>query len=407
MNHFEFKAKKSTGEIYKGQRDAEDRFDLYRMLREDGSEIISVKEGSASNSILKSNITLGGLLGRVKVIDKINFAQNLGLMLEAGLSLTRALNVIERQSKSVGLKKVLVDLNQNISKGMTFAESLEKHPKVFPQLFVSMVHAGEQSGTLAQSLKAVSSQMNASFALSKRIRGAMIYPAVIMSVMVLIGIIMMIYVVPTLLKTFTDLNVELPASTQLVLTISNLFQHQGPLVLIVIIAATVFMLWWSKKESGKRAIHMFMLKAPIFGPLTQEVNAARTARTLSSLLTSGVDVVESVSITSAVVQNVYFRDVLHKAEEAIKKGELMSKVFTSSGKLYPAFFAEMLSVGEETGQIGHMLMNVAQYYETDVEQKTKDMSTVIEPILIVMIGAAVGFFAIAMISPMYSLVNVI
>ena len=150
-----------------------------------------------------------------------------------------------------------------------------------------------------------------------------------------------------------------------------------------------------------------MLKLPIVGSLVQEVNTARTARTLSSLLSAGVDVVESVGITAAVIQNVHFRAVLTAAQEAIKKGGLMSTVFEADEGLYPVFFAEMLAVGEETGKVDEMLLNVAAYYENDVEQKTKDMSTVIEPILIVTIGAAVGFFAISIISPIYSLVNAV
>lgn len=158
---------------------------------------------------------------------------------------------------------------------------------------------------------------------------------------------------------------------------------------------------------GKKIIHAVLLKIPIIGTLVQEVNTARTARTLSSLLSSGVDVVESMNITSGVVQNVYFRVVLQQAGEAIKKGDLMSKVFSQHEKLYPVFFAEMLSVGEETGKIGEMLSGVAKYYEEDVDQKTKDMSTVIEPFLMIVIGAAVGFFAVSIISPMYSLVNAI
>ena len=148
------------------------------------------------------------------------------------------------------------------------------------------------------------------------------------------------------------------------------------------------------------------MKIPLIGGLIQEVNTARTARTLSSLLGSGVDVVESVSITAMVVQNVHFRAVLNRAAEAIKKGDLMSKIFAEEGsKLYPVFFAEMMSVGEETGKTGEMLLGVAKYYEDDVEQKTKDMSTIIEPVLIVTIGAAVGFFAVSIIQPIYSLTN--
>ncbi len=406
MAHFSYKAKKPSGEIYKGEKDAADRFELYKMLRESGEEVVSVEEKAASKG-LKFEISLGGLLGHVKTIDKINFARNLGLMLEAGLALSRALNVLERQSKSSALKKVIADVTASVNSGMTFSDSLAKHPKVFPPIFISMVHAGEQSGTLSEALKSVGSQMDSSYTLTKRIKGAMIYPSVIVGVMIVIGVLMMIFVVPTLLKTFTDLNVALPPTTQFVLTLSNLFQHDSLAVFIVLVIAVSGLMYWGKKDSGRKVFHKITLKAPVIGGLAQEVNAARTARTLSSLLSSGVEVVESVSITAEVVQNVYFRAILKKAEEAIKRGELMSKTFATSGELYPAFFSEMLSVGEETGRIGDMLLNVAHYYEADVEQKTKDMSTIVEPILIVMIGAAVGFFAIAMIQPMYSLVDAI
>ena len=194
-------------------------------------------------------------------------------------------------------------------------------------------------------------------------------------------------------------------TTQVVLDISNLIQHQGLWVVLVVVAIGAAFYWWSRKDSGKSIIHALELKIPGVGPLVQEVNAARTARTLSSLLSSGVDVVEAMIITATVVQNVHFRKVLETAAEAIKKGDLMSKVFTEHGKLYPVFFAEMMSVGEETGKTGEMLMGVAKYYEDDVDQKTKDMSTIIEPVLILTIGAAVGFFAVSMIQPMYSLVD--
>jgi type IV pilus assembly protein PilC len=407
MPHFTFKAKKPTGEAYKGERDAADRFELYRMIRESDDEIVLVEEKSLWRKMMRPDLLSSGLFSQVKTIDKINLARNLGLMLEAGLALSRALSVIERQSKKKALKGVLVDLMANINRGVTFSESLGKHPRVFPPIFVSMVHAGEQSGSLSGSLKAVADQMDSTYTLKRRIKGAMIYPAVILSVMILIAILMMIFVVPTLMSTFTDLNVPLPPTTRFVLFTSDLIQKQGLLVLLVLGAVTGALWWWSRKDSGKRVMHKLMLKLPIVGPLVQEVNTAHTARTLSALLTAGVDVVESVDITAAVVQNVYFRSVLRGAEDAIKKGDLMSKIFEAHEDLYPVFFAEMMSVGEETGQIGSMLLNVARYYEEDVGEKTKDMSTVIEPILIVMIGAAVGFFAIAMISPMYSLVNVI
>ncbi|MDR3558425.1 MAG: type II secretion system F family protein [Candidatus Pacebacteria bacterium] len=405
MPIFTYKTKNSAGETIKGQREAADKYELYKALKIEGLEAVSVeekKQGTFGQSMLHFSIG-----GRVKTQDKINFARNLGLMLKAGLALSRALSVLERQSKNKALKKVLNDLIENINKGMSFADSLEKHPKVFSQLFSSMIHAGEQSGTLAESLKAVADQMDSSYTLTRRIRGAMMYPAVIFCVMIVIGILMMIFVIPTLLSTFESLGAPLPPTTQFILNMSNVFQRYGIFILIGLAAVAYVWYLWSKKPSGKKVIHMAILKMPIVGPLAQEVNSARTARTLSSLLHSGVGVVESVTITAAVIQNVYFRAVLERAKEAIKKGELMSKTFEAHDKLYPVFFAEMLSVGEETGKMDEMLLNVATFYEDDVNQKTKDMSTIIEPLMIVFIGAAVGFFAVSMIEPMYSLVNVI
>lgn len=403
MTHFIFKAKKISGEIYKGEQDASDHYELYKLLKNKGDEIIEYKEKSGKGKhSLKFSFSI---LNKVKTIEKINFARNLGAMMEAGLSLSRALAVLEKQAKNPFFKKIINELTSDIDKGGTLADALAKHEKTFSKLFIAMVHAGEQSGTLAESLKIVALQMDSSYSLDKRIRGALMYPAVIVVAMVIIAILMFIYVIPTLLKTFTDLHVKLPASTQFVLNVSNLIQNHGLIVLIVALILIGFISWWSKKPSGKKIIHAFILKLPVIGQLIQEVNTARTARTMSSLLGSGVDVVESVNITSEVVQNIYFKEALEKAAEAIKNGELMSKTFGQYIKYYPIFFIEMINVGEETGKTGEMLLGVAKYFEDDVNQKTKDMSTIIEPILILFIGGAVGFFAVSMIQPMYSLVD--
>ena len=403
MSHFIFKAKKASGEIYRGEKDASDRYELYKLLRERGDEVVEYKEKSESRG-WHMNLSMS-LFNRVSTIEKINFARNLGAMLQAGLALSRALIVLEKQTHNPTFKKIITSIIQEIDRGTTFADALGKHPKVFPKIFIAMVHAGEQSGTLADSLKIVASQMDSSYALDRRIRGALMYPAVIFTAMIIIAILMFIFVIPTLLKTFTDLHVKLPLTTQIILNISNTVQHQGLFVLTIVLALIGILMWWSRQPFGKKVIHGFFLKMPVIGILVQEVNTARTARTLSSLLGSGVDVVESVNITATVVQNVHFQAILEKASIAIKKGDLMSKTFNEYNKLYPVFFAEMMSVGEETGKTGEMLLGVANYYEDDVNQKTKDMSTIIEPILILVIGGAVGFFAVSMIQPMYSLVD--
>ncbi len=406
MSHFIFKAKKPSGEIYSDQKDVDDRYELYRIIREGGDELISVQEKKSGKGF-HLNISFNFLSKKIKTIEKINFARNLGSMLEAGLALSRALSVLERQTKNKSFKKILSGLITDISKGSTFGDSLAKHGKTFPPVFIAMVHAGEQSGTLAESLKVVATQLDSAHSLERRVRGAMMYPSVIVGAMILIAVLMFIFVIPTLLKTFTELNVKLPFTTRVVLETSNLVQHYGLLLVLGLMILFGIFWWLSRKPAGKRFVHSLVLKIPVVGTLLQEVNTARTARTLASLLGSGVGVVEAVTITGTVVQNVHFRAVLEKAAESIKKGDLVSKVFAEYGKLYPVFFAEMMSVGEETGKTGEMLLGVARYYEDDVEQRTKDMSTVIEPFLMIIIGAAVGFFAISMISPMYSLVNAI
>ncbi|MCX6715740.1 MAG: type II secretion system F family protein [Candidatus Taylorbacteria bacterium] len=403
MSHFTYTAKKTSGETYSAEKDAADRFELYHLVRDRGDELVEFKEKIIGHG-LKINVNIN-FLSRIKMIDKINFARNLGLMLVSGLALSRALSVIERQSKNKMLKAVLKDLMAEINKGSTFSEALAKHPKTFPPIFVSMVHAGEQSGTLSESLSAIANQMENSYILERRVRGALMYPGVILSVMIVIGVLMFIFVVPTLTKIFLELNVPLPFTTRVIIAISDAIQYHGIWVLLLIIFVFIGLWYWSKSISGKKFFHGLLLNLPLIGPLVQEVNSARTARTLSSLILAGVGVVESVSITGTVVQNVYFKEVLVKAEEAIKRGDLMSKVFEDYKELYPIFFSEMLAVGEETGKIGDMLVNVSNYYETDIEQKTKNMSTIIEPVLMVVIGAAVGVFAVSMISPIYSLVG--
>ncbi len=399
MSHFIYKAKKADGEIYKGEKDAKDRYELYKILKESGEEAIDVKE-KTGRSISINSISLP-FLHSVKVTDKINFARNLGSMITAGLAMSRALSVMERQAKSKELKKILTALQKDISEGKTLSQAMKDHKSMFSPLFISMVSAGEQSGTLAQSLRIVGEQMDKSYALHRRVKGAMMYPAVIVFAMIIIAILMLTYIVPTLMKTFTELNLELPKSTKFVLFTSNLVTEHGILVLSIALVMFGLITLWAKRPNGKSIIHYAILKIPLVGGIIQEVNTARTARTLSSLLNSGVDVVESMRITGDVMQNVHYKKVLESASKNIEKGEPISKVFTENKKLYPLFLGEMMSVGEETGKIGEMLMGVATFYEDDVGQKTKDMSTVIEPFLMVFIGAVVGFFAIAMISPMY------
>lgn len=401
MPIFTYKTKGPNGAIVRGEREAADKYEAYKILKADGIEAVSVEEKKKRGW----NISFGKG-GRVKMQERINFARNLSAMIKAGLPVSRALAVIERQSKNKNLQKITHSLQDGIAKGQTLSQSMAGYKKVFSNLFVSMVKAGEESGTLGESLRVVAIQMENSYALERRIRGALMYPAVIICAMIIIGIIMLTYVIPTLLSTFSDLKVPLPASTRFIMAVSNAFSHHPILIIGGLIVVVIAFIYWRRTAMGKKILHKVELKLPIVGGIVQEVNAARTARTLSSLLSAGVDVVEAMKITRDVVQNIYFKKILGEASETIEKGDPISKVFAES-KLYPVFVSEMMSVGEETGKMGEMLLGVATFYEEDVDQKTKDMSAVIEPLIMIFIGAGVGFFAVAMISPMYSLVNVI
>ncbi len=266
-----------------------------------------------------------------------------------------------------------------------------------------MVKAGEESGKLSLALKNIGMQLETSYQLSRKVRGALMYPAVIVGVMIAIGVLMMVFMVPTLTATFVGLGVKLPLSTRIIIGISNFLKNYllfalGGVVVVGFGLVTAF-----RTIRGQRYYDWFSLHVPIIGQIVKQVNAARTARTLSSLLASGVEIVVAIGVTKEVIQNSFYKEVLDEIQATIQKGNQISEVFLAHEKLYPMFVGEMVAVGEETGKISDMLLGVANFYEDEVDQKTKDMSSVIEPFLMVFIGVAVGFFALAMIGPIYSL----
>jgi type IV pilus assembly protein PilC len=403
---FLVKAINAAGTPYTVTIDAKDRAELYEQFHSRGEAFISATE--ARESPLLSIFSFMRLFASgVKLHEKIIFAKNLSAMLGAGLALSKALSVLDRQTKNKKFKAVIAALNEEIRRGGTLSSGLSKYPAVFPAVFTSMVKAGEESGGLVQALNLVAEQMDKSYLLIKKVRGAMIYPSIIFCVMIAIGVLMLIYVVPTLSSTFKELNVPLPATTRFVVSLSDFLSNHTILSLFMLLAVVAFFVVFGKLKSGKRLIDFFSTRIPLIGTIVKEVNSARTARTLSSLLSAGVDVVRAISITGEVIQNSFYKEVLEKAATAIQKGSPISGIFLENENLYPPLVGEMISVGEETGALSDMLLKLAEFYESEVDQKTKDLSTVIEPFMMIFIGAAVGFFAIAMIAPTYSLVNVI
>lgn len=401
MPLFKYKAKDKEGKIYERTAEVDNRFNLYSIIRDEGGTVVSIKE---IKHLALLNF-LGGLIGSIKTHQKIIFAKNLGLMMNAGLSVTRALSVMARQSKAKAFKKLLSDLESDVSHGKTLSEALGQRPRVFSPLFVSMVRAGEESGNVSGSLGIVSNQMEKTYLLAKKVRGALIYPAVIISVMIVIAILLLIFMVPTLTATFEGIGVELPISTRILIGLSDFLIAHTIAVLSGLALIVLSLILFFRSTLGKHLADIVYIRIPVIGEMVKEFESARTARTLSSLLSAGVEVVVALDVTIDVIQNHLYKDALKQARLAIEKGEPMSAVFIKHDHLYPLFVGEMMAVGEETGKISEMLTGVASYYEGEVDQKTKDLSTIIEPVLMIIIGIGVGVFAISMLAPTYSLVD--
>ena len=398
-----------TGEDQEGKKvtetvTADDRYAVYDIARRAGHKVSGVEErkNAGLNKLLNVE-RINYLLSRVKADELVMMTRNLGSMLTAGLTITRALSVVERQSKNPRLKGVLKRVIERINNGDQFFVALKEFPEVFDDLYVSMIKAGEESGNLSESLKTLSLQMERSSNLTKKIKGAMIYPAIVITVMIIIGILMMIYVMPQITAVFKNMNMDLPVTTRFLIATSDFFAQHTLITILAMVSVVVGVVYFLKSKIGKVFSSWTLVRLPVIGTMVKETNSARTARTLSSLLKSGVDVIQSIEITEDVVQNVFYKKILREARNRVEKGTALSEVFVERTDLYPILVGEMILVGEETGQISTMLEELAIFYEMEVERKTKDLSTIIEPLLMVVIGTTVGFFALAMIAPIYSI----
>ena len=398
---YKYQAKKITGEETSGTMEASNKTDLAVKIREQGyiPTLIQEKNDKSKMSLIFSKF------GIVSSADKIMFAKNLGVMISAGLPITRALEILSRQTNNKYFSRTIIFLMNDARKGDSLSAAMKRFPKIFSKLFVAMVKTGEESGQLSESLNLAGLQLEKDYALMRKVKGAMMYPAIILAAMILIGIFMFVYVVPTLVYTFKELNVDLPLSTQAIIFISDSITKHTYLFITFLLAVIFSAIWFLRTEKGKIFLGNVFLKTPMISPVVKKINSARTSRTLASLISSGVNVVEALTITRDVLQNNKYKKVLTRAIDDVQKGVPISNSFKEAGKIYPVLLGEMMAVGEETGKISEMLEKIAVFYEEEVAESTKNMATVIEPILMIFIGAAVGFFALSMIKPMYSMMN--
>lgn len=404
MPVFSYYAKSLKGEEKRGILEAKDEKELFRILRDKGFILISAKNEEVKEKKKEFYIPF---LSKVSLKDKLFFTKNLQVMIASGVSLPKALKILSLQTRNKRFKKVLSEIRERIIKGENFSQCLSSYPDIFSELFVNMIKVGEETGNLEGVLQNLSSYMERDYEVRSRVKGAMLYPLVILVAMIGIGILMLIFVVPKLSETFESLGISLPFTTRIVFSIGNFLLNYWYLLIVIVIPIIYFLLFRRKKQRSK-FLDKLLLKLPLISNILKEINTAYTARTLSALVASGVPLVLSLKITSKVVDNYYFKEILKESTERVQKGEKLSEAIGSLNKkmeLYPLVFIQMLQVGEETGETSEILKKLAEFFEGEVENTTKNLSSIIEPILILMIGGAVGFFAVSIIQPIYSIMG--
>ena len=404
MPKYIYTAKTSTGESQTGTMEAKDEHQLARTLRQQGLILIRAELEEKEKKKRKFEISLP-FFGGVSLTEKMMFTRNLQVMIAAGLPLPRAIGTLAEQAKSKKFKKALLGIGEEITRGKSFSDSLSPYSDIFPELFQSMVKVGEEAGTLEEVLTVLSQQMEREHDLKSKVTGAMIYPAIIILAMLGIGILMLIMVVPKLAETFEELAVELPITTKMVIGLANFLVSKWYLVILALFF--LFFLFWQliKTKGGKKIIDMFTLKIPIISPIVKKTNSASTVRTLSSLISAGVPIVRSLEITSGTLGNIYYKIAMAEATEKVRKGGKLSDALKPYEDIYSPIVIQMIAIGEETGETSNILAKLADFFEGEVANATKNLTAVIEPVLMLIIGAAVGFFAISMIQPMYSMLG--
>jgi type IV pilus assembly protein PilC len=371
-------------------------------LRQQGLLVIDVKEqGAAQKDILEP-------FKRVKLADLVVFTRQFATMINAGLPIVRVLYVLSEQTDNKKLKDVLDDVRKEVEAGLALSESLEKHPKVFTKLYVEMVRAGEIGGILDDVLLRVAFQLEKDQDLRRKVKSAMTYPTVVLVLAILAASFMLIFIVPIFAKMFEDLGGDLPIPTKVAMTLSDILTSPfGVLLYVAAGAAVFFLLRWKKTENGRKAIDPLMLKVPVkIGDIIQKVALARFARTLGTLSAAGVPILQSLEITATSSGNYVIEKALLKSRDAIREG-LPIYYPLEDEKVFPPMVTRMIAVGEETGDIDGMLTKIAEFYESEVDAAVKALTSIIEPLMIVVVGGIVGGIIVAMYLPMFKIFELI
>lgn len=398
MVSFSYTATDNSGKIIRGKVEAINRTQASDQLTKQGYTPTSVIAGDTgkSKSIFKK---------KVKLTDLVLFTRQLATMVNAGVPLLRALVTLKDQVENKTLKEVIEELCKDVESGMQLADSLEKHPEVFTDIYVNMVRAGEAAGIVDDVLKRLATQEEKTSSMHKKIKSASTYPLVLLAITVIAFFGLMIFVIPNIGKIMLDIggpDAQLPMVTQIMLAISDFMVKQWYIVFGVMFAAIYVIRKYISTETGKFKFHQLILKIPILNTLVMKIAVSRFTRTFAALISAGVSVIEALRVTSHALGNKVFEQEVLNATQKVINGQPLSKAIEDGG-LFPAIVPQMLAIGEETGQTGEVLIKVADFYDEEVDATIDSLSSILEPVMIVVMGGAVGLIAISVMGPIANL----
>jgi type IV pilus assembly protein PilC len=397
MATFAFKALDLAGSATKGEIEASDKQTVASQLRSKGLIVVDIEEKAAANA--------GDLLARFKRVkpdDLVIASRQLATMVNSGMSLLRALYVIEEQTESDKLRETWVEVRKDVEAGVALSEALKKHPDVFNELYVAMVQAGETGGILDNTLMRVATQLEKDAALRRQIKAAMIYPSLIGGFALIVLVALVAFLVPVFEKIFDDFGGELPAITKFTVWLSHMMTGRW-YVMIAVVAGVVWLFrYWKKSDRGKVQWDKIKLKFPMkIGGIVQKVALARFSRTFSGLIAAGVPMLEAIDITGRTSGNKVIEMAMDDVRDSVKRGGSLTAPMAAVPEAFPVMVTQMIGVGEETGALETMMTKVADFYEEQVEAAVKALTSILEPVMIVIVGSIVGFIVIAMYLPMF------
>lgn len=384
------------GEKTKGKVEAREEKHAIQILREKGYTVTDLREIDLSSPLASISI-----LNKVKQKDVLSMTQQLATMINSGLPLTEALNILKVQSKPA-LSKMLADIQHDVQGGMTLADALKPHQPTFSNVYIALVRAGEASGKLDEILERLAESEEKAREFRAKTKGALIYPVIVVLAMIGVITVMMVFVVPQLTDLYAEFDAELPFITQVLIAVSNFMSKLWYVLVLGLVGAYLWVRASLKTKKGREAFDHFKLTMPVFGPLRKEIIIAEVARTMSLLSSAGISILEALDIVSVSAGNVIFKEAIVKTAKGVEKGLPLAAMIAQQ-ELFPPLFSQMVSVGEETGEMDTILAKVAHYFETEAEYKIKNLTTALEPIIIIVLGTVIGFIVLAIISPLYSL----